>query len=103
MREKVLDLFEMTTGGRCIFSVNKIKEGNYYEKEEKVVIENKIDKEVEINIPQINADDIENQIKKWEEDFNKWYEVEGKQYEEQLKNELSSFYQELINQAKPNN
>ena len=24
MREKVLDLFEMTTGGRCIFSVNKI-------------------------------------------------------------------------------
>lgn len=24
MREKILDLFEMTTGGRCIFSVNKI-------------------------------------------------------------------------------
>lgn len=24
MREKVLDLFELTTGGRCIFSVNKI-------------------------------------------------------------------------------
>ncbi len=24
MREKVLDIFEMTTGGRCIFSVNKI-------------------------------------------------------------------------------
>ncbi len=24
MREKVLDLFEMTTGGRCIFSVNKV-------------------------------------------------------------------------------
>ena len=24
MREKILDLFELTTGGRCIFSVNKI-------------------------------------------------------------------------------
>ena len=24
MREKVLDLFELTTGGRCIFSVNKV-------------------------------------------------------------------------------
>ena len=24
MREKILDLFEMTTGGRCIFSVNKL-------------------------------------------------------------------------------
>ena len=24
MREKILDLFEMSTGGRCIFSVNKI-------------------------------------------------------------------------------
>ncbi len=24
MREKILDLFEMTTGGRCIFSVNKV-------------------------------------------------------------------------------
>lgn len=24
MREKILDMFEMTTGGRCIFSVNKV-------------------------------------------------------------------------------
>ena len=59
--------------------------------------------EVEINIPEITTEDIEEQIKKWEEEFNKWYETDGKQYEEQLKNELSSFYQELVNQVKPNN
>lgn len=79
------------------YKVESVPSSNYYEKEEEMVVtENKVNN----SVPQITTEDIEYQIKKWEEDFNKWYETDGKQYEEQLKNELSSFYQELINQAK---
>lgn len=47
----------------------------------------------------INTEQIQNNIKKYEEDFNVWYENEGKQYEKEIKQGLESFYKELLNYA----
>lgn len=80
------------------YQVELVPENNYYEV---IVPEN--NKEYEFNIPEISSEDVQEQIKKWEESFNQWYETEGKQYEEQLINEFNLFYQELLNQANSNN
>jgi len=78
------------------YKVESIPDGSYSEKED-------INNDVIIDKPEINTEDIQKQINEWEEDFNKWYEADGKQYEEQIRNGINTFYQELVNQLKPNN
>jgi len=67
-------------------------------------IENKpnVYKQPEVNYPQINTEDIEKQIKEWEQSINEWYETDGKIYEQQIKEGLNSFYQEILNRVNNN-
>ena len=57
----------------------------------------------DINVPQITEEEIEKKLTELEEELNIWYETEGKQYEQEIKEGLDSFYKELINQVNINN
>lgn len=45
-----------------------------------------------------DPDKIDEKIKGFETEFNNWYETEGKEYEQQLKDELNLWYEELKKQ-----
>lgn len=60
-------------------------------------------KDIDLNIPEVNKEEINNQLKQWEQQINEWYETEGKEYEKQLSDELNSFYNELVNSVNKNN
>lgn len=64
---------------------------------------NNVQSNIDFSVPEVKAEDIDKQIKEWEESFNKWYETDGKQYEEKLKNELNSLYQSFKEEASKNN
>ncbi len=66
MREKILDMFELTTGGRCIFSVNKV--GGVLKD---------IDKDMERQILEV-MDDTEKELKNIRKTFLFDYTVESR-------------------------
>ena len=49
-----------------------------------------------------NSIQFEEKMKELENEFNNWYETEGKEYEQQLKNELNIIYEDLKNQISIN-
>jgi len=49
-----------------------------------------------------NSIQFEEKMKELENEFNNWYETEGKEYEQQFKNELNVLYEDLKNQINNN-
>lgn len=56
----------------------------------------------QVEYPEFDNAEIEEKLKEWEESINKWYETEGKEYEAQIKNDLESWYQKLVEAANNN-
>jgi len=100
IKVQAMSIFEYSEPIKSEYPLEILPQNNYYEE---VKPDTNYKKEVEVNVPQISDEEIKEQINKWEESLNNWYETEGKQYEEQLKNELNLFYQEFVNQLKTNN
>lgn len=101
IRVQAMSIFEYNEPVKEPYQTESVPQNNYHEEVQQVKPDINYEKEDKVNIPQINDEEIKEQINKWEESLNKWYETEGKQYEEHLKNEINLFYQEFVNQLKP--
>lgn len=111
-------VFILVMIGILIYMINQIKiqAANVFEpirhKEQPSVVEyvpqNQYKAEIpnkednQINNSQMDTEELEKQLQNLEKSFNEWYEQDGKMYEQQIKEGINSFYQELINNVKNN-